>query len=170
VRTTCPESLHSCALAGDRTRDLLIASIYDALYRCATTPPGQVRSGQVRYWSLTSLNITQMISDSHCRVYYEINLHIIYRQGLLLILCYFITLCNLEKINVNLYRYQPRNITIFYPERKLLLCCAERIISNVGAKFSGPRHQVRSGQVRYWSLTSLNITQMISDNHCGVYY
>ena len=25
--------------------------------------------GQVRYWSLTSLNITQMISDNHCRVY-----------------------------------------------------------------------------------------------------
>jgi len=30
--------------------------------------------GKVRYWSLTSLNITQMISDNHCRVYYEINL------------------------------------------------------------------------------------------------
>jgi len=26
--------------------------------------------GQVMYWSLTSLNITQMISDNHCRVYY----------------------------------------------------------------------------------------------------
>ena len=28
-------------------------------------------------------------------------------------------------------------------------------------------NQVRSGQVRYWSLTSLNITQMISDNKPG---
>jgi len=31
-------------------------------------------SSQVRYWSLKSLNITQVISDNHCRVYYEINL------------------------------------------------------------------------------------------------
>ena len=37
----------------------------------------RLRAGQVRYWSLTSLNITQMISDNHCRVYYEINLRII---------------------------------------------------------------------------------------------
>jgi len=33
-------------------------------------------NGQVRYWSLTSLNISQMISDNHYRVYYEINLRI----------------------------------------------------------------------------------------------
>ena len=33
------------------------------------------RSGQVRYWSLTSLtlNIIQMIRDNHCRIDYEIN-------------------------------------------------------------------------------------------------
>jgi len=35
-------------------------------------------TGQVRYWSLTSLNITQMISDNQRRVYFEINLHIIF--------------------------------------------------------------------------------------------
>jgi len=29
--------------------------------------------GQVRYCSLTSLNVTQTISDNHCRVYYETN-------------------------------------------------------------------------------------------------
>ena len=37
VWTTCLESLRSYALAGDRTRDLLIAS--PTPYRCATTPP-----------------------------------------------------------------------------------------------------------------------------------
>jgi len=36
VRTTCPESLRSRVLTGNRTRDLLIAS--PTPYRCATTP------------------------------------------------------------------------------------------------------------------------------------
>jgi len=36
VRTTCPESLRSRVLTGNRTRDLLIASLTP--YRCATTP------------------------------------------------------------------------------------------------------------------------------------
>jgi len=34
--------------------------------------------GQVKYCSLTSLNITQMISDKQCGVYYEINFAIIF--------------------------------------------------------------------------------------------
>ena len=34
-------------------------------------------SGQVTYCSLMSLDITQMISNNHYRVYYEINLAII---------------------------------------------------------------------------------------------
>ena len=37
VWTTCPKSLRSRALAGNRTRDLLITS--PTPYRCATTPP-----------------------------------------------------------------------------------------------------------------------------------
>ena len=33
-------------------------------------------------------------------------------------------------------------------------------------KFSGEFTKIKIRQVRYWSLTSLNITHMISDNHC----
>jgi len=37
VQTTCPESLRNHALAGNRTCDLLIASLTP--YHCTTTPP-----------------------------------------------------------------------------------------------------------------------------------
>ena len=39
-------------------------------------------------------------------------------------------------------------------------------VSVQAVKFSGEFTKIKIRQVRYWSLTSLNITHMISDNHC----
>ena len=64
-------------------------------------PPVNFITGQVRYWSLTSLNITQMISDNDCTVIIRL-IHVIfllnyfYDDFTVIIIILFIDRCSLQ--------------------------------------------------------------------------